>query len=55
MQEELNALKRNKTYKIVPVPKNKKPYGSIKWYKARLVAKDFTQIYGIDYQKYLHP
>ncbi|KAF5478674.1 hypothetical protein F2P56_005215 [Juglans regia] len=62
MQEELEALKKNNTWKLVPLPEGKKIVGckwvfSIKYkadglidrYKARLVAKGFTQMYGIDY------
>jgi Reverse transcriptase (RNA-dependent DNA polymerase) len=62
MQEELNALEKNETLKVIPLLKNKKSVGC-KWvykikynsdgfierYKARLVAKGFTQTYGIDY------
>ena len=61
MDDEMNALIRNGTWKIVILPKDKKPVGC-KWvftikynsdglverYKARLVAKGYTQEYGID-------
>lgn len=64
MQEELEALKKNNTWKLVPLPEGKKIVGckwvfSIKYkadgsidrYKARLVGKGFTHTYGIDYSK----
>ena len=60
--EELNALNKNKNWKIVDLPEGKKtvgckwvftvkcmPDGSIERHKARLVAKGFTQTYGLDY------
>jgi Reverse transcriptase (RNA-dependent DNA polymerase) len=64
MNEELEALKRNKTWTLTSLPKGTKLVGC-KWiykikynsdgfierYKARLVVKDFIQTYGIDYQK----
>ncbi|XP_073265014.1 uncharacterized protein [Populus alba] len=62
IQEEMEALKKNNTWKLIPQPEGKKTVGckwvfSIKYkadgsidrYKARLVAKGFTQTYGIDY------
>ena len=63
VMEEMDALVGNKTWEIVPLPPNKKPVGcrwvftikhnvgSIERYKTRLVAQDFTQIYGIDYEE----
>jgi Reverse transcriptase (RNA-dependent DNA polymerase) len=68
MGEELEALEKNKTWKIIQLSKNKKPVG-YKWaykikynsdgtverYKARLVAKGYTQTYGIDYQEIFAP
>lgn len=62
MEEEMRALKRNKTWKLVDLPKGKKLVGcrwmftvkyksggSMKRYKTRLVMKGYTQSYGIDY------
>lgn len=64
MKEEMSALKRNKTQEIVYPPKGKKQVGykwvltlkykvngSLERYKAKLVAKVYTQTYGIDYQE----
>ncbi|KAL0355625.1 UNVERIFIED_CONTAM: Retrovirus-related Pol polyprotein from transposon RE2 [Sesamum radiatum] len=62
MQNEIAALKRNQTWDIVPLPKDKKAIGcrwiyklktkadgSIERHKARLVAKGYNQVPGIDY------
>ncbi|KAK4254159.1 hypothetical protein QN277_020331 [Acacia crassicarpa] len=68
VMEEMEALKRNKTWNVVDLPQGKKPVGC-KWvftpkykadgtlekYKARLVAKGFTQIYGEDYTETFAP
>ncbi|KAL0313239.1 UNVERIFIED_CONTAM: Retrovirus-related Pol polyprotein from transposon RE1 [Sesamum radiatum] len=62
MQEELDALEKNNTWKVLDLPSGKKPIGS-KWlykvklrpdgsmdrYKARLVAKGYNQVEGVDY------
>ena len=66
--EKLNALNKNKTWKIVDLPEGKKTVGckwvftvkcradgSIERHKARLVAKGFTQTYGLDYQETFAP
>ncbi|KAL0322924.1 UNVERIFIED_CONTAM: Retrovirus-related Pol polyprotein from transposon RE1 [Sesamum angustifolium] len=62
MQYELDALERNQTWDLCDLPANKKaigsrwvykvkllPDGSIDRYKARLVAKSYSQIEGVDY------
>lgn len=62
MKMEMEALKENRTWDIVTLPKGQKPVGC-KWifivkhnvnetidrYKARLVAKGYTQTHGVDY------
>jgi hypothetical protein len=63
MKREINTLKNNNTWKLVPRPKNRKIIKT-KWvhkikknddksleYKSRFVAKGFEQIYGIDYNE----
>ena len=68
MREEMDALEKNKTWRITELPKGKKSVGckwvfSVKYkadgrlerYKARLVAKGYTQTYGVDYQETFAP
>lgn len=64
MEEEMKVLEGNKTWKLVDLPKGKKLM-SCKWvfavkyksdgiierYKAGLVAKGYTQTFGVDYQE----
>ena len=60
----MDALQKNKTWELVDLPGGKKPMGckwvfavkfkgdgSLEWYKARLIAKGYTQTYGVDYQE----
>jgi len=68
MQEEYDSLPVNNTCSLVPLPKGRKP-SSCKWvfkikhgvdgeverYKARLVARGFTQTFGVDYNEPFAP
>ncbi|KAL0551383.1 hypothetical protein IC582_010469 [Cucumis melo] len=68
MNDELQALKKAHTWDYVDLPPGKKPIGckwifkiktysdgSIECCKARLVAKDYSQEYGIDYEETFAP
>ena len=68
MNEEMRGLLQNATWEIVDLPKGKIPVscrwvftlkckadGSIDRHKARLVARGYTQTYGIDYQETFAP
>ena len=68
MQQEVQALHANKTWSFVPPPAHKRPIGckwvfkikynpngTIERYKAKLVAKRFSQVEGIDYWETFAP
>lgn len=68
MAEEIHALEGNGTWTLEMLPLGKKPIGckwvykikrkadrSIKSYKARLVAKRYTQIEGLDFHETFTP
>ncbi|RDX90537.1 putative mitochondrial protein, partial [Mucuna pruriens] len=68
MKEEMKALKKNSTWEIVDRPKDKrvvgcrwiytvkcKSDGTLERYKTRLVAKGYTQTYGIYYEETFSP
>ena len=68
MDNELAALDENKTWSVMKLPKGKKAVGSrwiyktkfnadgtIERHKARLVARGFTQTYGVDYKETFAP
>jgi hypothetical protein len=68
MLEEMRALEKNKTWELVDLPQGKQPIwckwvftikhtpeGKVERYKACLVAKGYTQTYGIDYDETFAP
>lgn len=68
MKKEIKALEENDTWILVSLPPGKrtidskwaykikyKPNGEVERYKARPVAKGFTQIKGIDFQETFAP
>ena len=69
MAEEIQSLHKNQTWQLVSLPSGKKPI-DCKWvfqckkgasekegirYKIRLVAKEYSQKEGIDYNKVFSP
>jgi len=68
MQQEYDALLKNKTWDLVPLPPNRQAIGckwvfrikenvdgSINRFRARLVAKRFHQIHGFDFHETFSP
>ncbi len=68
MQEEYDFLVVNNTWSLVPLPKGRKPIsckwvfkikygvdGEVECYKAKLVARGFTQTFGVDYNETFTP
>ncbi len=68
MQEEYDSLMANNTWTLEPPPAGRKPVsckwvfkikqganGEVEHYKARLVARGFTQTYGVDYNETFAP
>jgi hypothetical protein len=68
MQEEYNSFVVNNTWSLVPLPKGRKPisckwvfkikhgvHGEVECYKARLVARGFTQTFEVDYNETFAP
>ena len=68
MDDELTALKANNTWLLVDLPPGKKPIGckwvykiklkayvTIERFKARLVARGYTQTHGVDYDETFSP
>ena len=68
MSEEMKALHKTGTWELTTLPKGKRTVGckwvftvkhwadgSIERYKARLVAKEFTQTYGVDCEESFAP
>jgi hypothetical protein len=68
IREELNSMRKNKVWELVSLPNNCKPIGckcifkrklnaagQVEQYKARLVAKDYTQRVGVDFVETFSP
>ena len=68
MVEEMDSLRKNETWKLVDLPKDREtvscrwlfkakmhPDGTLARRKARLVARGFSQIYGVDYEETFSP
>ncbi len=68
VQEEYDSLVLNNTWSLVPLPKGRKPIsckwvfkikhgvdGEVQCYKARFVARGFTQTFGVDYNETFAP
>jgi Reverse transcriptase (RNA-dependent DNA polymerase) len=68
METEMETLQKSETWSVTELPEGKKPVGcrwiySIKYnadgtierYKVRLVAKGYTQMYGVDFQETFSP
>lgn len=68
MDDEFLSLQKNETWKLVKLPKDRKPItskwvykvkrhtdGTIERYKARLVVRGFSQRVGLDYQETFSP
>ncbi|CAM8924814.1 unnamed protein product [Rhodiola kirilowii] len=68
MEDEIQALQTNNTWQVIPLPQGKNAVsskwifrvkrhsdGTIERYKARLVARGFSQEEGIDYNETFAP